>query len=132
MSKPAEQGGFRVDTRRPHSHSKRRAQWRHVWAVASGMFPLMALFVFLMTQLTLPAPERPRMYPLVLGFLACGMVSLFLFTIAWAARNRRHEISRRNREAKYREQAELLQKERERLEARKKAAEGAGTGGPRA
>ena len=37
MSKPVEQGGFRVDTRRPHSHSKRRAQWRHVWAVASGM-----------------------------------------------------------------------------------------------
>lgn len=121
MSKPVEKGGFRVDTRRPHSHSKRRAQWRHVWAVASGMFPLMALFVFLMAQLTLPAPERPRMYPLVLGFLACGMVSLFLFTIAWAARNRRHEISRRNREAKYREQAELLQKERERLEAQKKA-----------
>jgi hypothetical protein len=130
MSKPVAKGGFRVDTRRPHSHSKRRAQWRHVWAVAAAMFPLMSLFVFLMTQLTMPAPERPRMYPLVLGFLACGMVALFLFTMAWAARNRRHEISRRNREKKYRIQAELLQKERERLGA-KKAAEGT-AGGPKA
>lgn len=118
-----------MDTRRPHSHSKRRAQWRHVWAVASGMFPLMALFVYVMTLLTMPEPERPRMYPLVLGFLACGMVALFLYTMAWAARNRRHEISRRNREEKYRIQAELLQQERARLEA-KKAADAAG--GPKA
>ncbi len=119
-----------MDTRRPHSHSKRRAQWRHVWAVASGMFPLMALFVYLMSCITLPGPARPKMYPLVLGFLACGMVSLFLFTVAWAARNRRHEISRRNREEKYRQQAALLQKERERIEAKKAAATGAG--GPQA
>lgn len=129
MSKPVEQVHFRVDTRRPHSHSKRRAQWRHVLAVASGMFPLMALFVWGMSMVTMPAPARPRMYPLALGFLACGMVSLFFYTLAWAARNRRHEISRRNREMKYRQQAELLQKERERAAAGKGLQAGEGGGG---
>lgn len=129
MSKPVESGHFRVDTRRPHSHSKRRAQWRHVLAVASGMFPLMALFVWGMAMMTMPPPARARMYPLALGFLACGMVSLFLYTLAWAARNRRHEISRRNRERKYQEQAELLQKERERAAAARTPKAGEGGGG---
>lgn len=119
---PVQHSNFRADTRRGHSHSKRRAQIRHVLAVMSGMFPLSALFVFLMAWLRLERPQRELPYKLAIAFLLCGMVSLFFYAIARANKIRRHEISRRNREAKYQRQAEELRKERERMAQRQSQA----------
>lgn len=115
---PVQHRNFRADTSRGHSHSKRRAQTRHVLAVMSAMFPLSALFVFLMAWFRLEEAQRDRPYKLAIAFLLCGMVSLFFYAIARANKIRRHEISRRNREAKYQRQAEELRKERERLAQR--------------
>ncbi|MBP1589459.1 MAG: hypothetical protein IJT88_07650 [Kiritimatiellae bacterium] len=112
---PVQDANFHADTHRGHSHSKRRAQFRHVLAVMSAMFPLGALFIFLMAWFTLEPPQRAQPYRLALLFLAAGMVALFFYAIARANRQRRHEISRRNREIKYQRQAEELRRERERL-----------------
>ncbi len=119
---PVQHRNFRADTSRGHSHSKRRAQIRHVLAVMSAMFPLSALFVFLMAWFRLEEAQRDRPYKLAIAFLLCGMVSLFFYAIAHANKVRRHEISRRNREAKYQRQAEELRKERERLAQRQSQA----------
>ena len=119
---PVQHSNFRAETRRGHSHSKRRAQTRHVLAVMSAMFPLSALFVFLMAWFRLEEAQRDRPYKLAIAFLLCGMVSLFFYAIARANKIRRHEISRRNREAKYQRQAEELRKERERLAQRQSEA----------
>lgn len=121
---PVQHRNFRADTSRGHSHSKRRAQTRHVLAVMSAMFPLSALFVFLMAWFRLEEAQRDRPYKLAIAFLLCGMVSLFFYAIARANKIRRHEISRRNREAKYQRQAEELRKERERLAQRQSQAAG--------
>jgi len=127
--KPVQRHGFRVDTRRHRSHAKQQAKVRHVLAVASGMFPLGALFVWLMAMLRFEAPERAGLYRLAVGFLAAGMVSLLFYSIALAVRNRRHEITRRSREERQRAQAEALRLERERL-AKRHAGETGGEGTP--
>ena len=104
-----------MDTRRHRSHAKQQTKIRHVLAVASAGFPLGALFVWLMALVRLEAPERAPMYRTAVWFLVAGMVSLMLYSIALAVRNRRHENTRRAREARQREQAEALRLERERL-----------------
>ena len=98
--KPVQRSGFRVDTRRHRSHAKQQTKIRHVLAVASAGFPLAALFVWLMALVRLEAPERAPMYRLSMLFVAMGMVSLLLYGIALAIRNRRHENTRRAREAR--------------------------------
>lgn len=104
---------FKVDTSRPHSRSKLRGKIRHILAVASGMFPLMALFIFLMSLFRLE-PERTPYYRLTVIFLGCGMVTLLLYAWARSEKQRRREISARNRELKYRMQADKLRQERAR------------------
>ena len=118
---PVQNANFRVDTSRPRSKTKMRSKFRHVLAVASGMFPLMALFVFAMSLLRLEAQRRPY-YQLSIAFLACGMVALLFYAWARAEKQRRREISARNRERKYQERAEEFRRERERLRQRQAAA----------
>lgn len=118
---PVQSDRFKVDTSRPHSRMKTRAKIRHVLAVASGMFPLMALFVYGMSLLRLEAQRKPY-YQLAIAFVACGMVSLLLYAWARAEKQRRREVSARNRERKYREREEELRREREKILARKAAA----------
>lgn len=113
MNSPVEQSsGFRVDTRRPRSRSKLRSKIRHVLAVAAGMFPLMATFVFI-RSLFLIAEQRRNLYHLAIAFLACGMVALLLYAWTRAEKLRRHEVSARNRELKYRRREEAFQREEE-------------------
>ena len=117
---PVQSDRFKVDTSRPHSRAKTRAKIRHILAVASGMFPLMALFVYGMSLLRLEAQRRPY-YQLAIVFFACGMVALMLYAWARAEKQRRREVSARNRERKYREREEELRREREKIMARKAA-----------
>ena len=117
---PVQTDRFKVDTSRPRSRSKMRSKVRHVMAVASGMFPMMALFIYLMSWFQLPE-QRKGHYTLTLVFLACGMVALLFYAWTRAEKLRRHEISARNRELKYRHREEVfLQEEAKRL-ARKAA-----------
>jgi hypothetical protein len=119
MNSPAEQSvSFKVDTRRPRSRSKMRSKIRHVLAVASGMFPLMAVFVFVMSLLRLPV-ERPPYYKLAIVFFACGMVTLLFYAWTRAEKLRRHEISARNRELKYRQREEAFLREEAKTSARR-------------
>ena len=110
MTYAVQDENFRVDTRRSRSRSKMRAQFRHVMAVAAGMFPLMALFVFAMSFLRLTV-ERPPYHRLAIIFLAAGMVALLLYAWARAEKLRRREKSARNRELKYRERHAQAQAE---------------------
>ena len=121
MSEFELQRQFKVDTSRPRSRTKMRSKFRHILAVASGMFPLMALFIYLMSWLQLPEQRRGH-YMLVVVFFACGMVALLLYAWTRAEKQRRHEISARNRELKYRNREEAFRKEQARLQARKAAA----------
>ena len=98
---------FKVDTSRPHSRVKLRAKIRHILAVSAGMFPLMALFIYLMSWFRLPV-ERKDHYFLAIVFLACGMVTLLFYAWARSEKMRRHEISARNRELRHRELEEAL------------------------
>lgn len=108
MNEPAVQRNhFRVDTTRPRSRSKLRGKMRQVLGVMSGMFPLMALFIYLMSWLRLPV-ERKDHYLLAIIFLACGMVTLLFYAWARSEKMRRHEISARNRELRHRELEESL------------------------
>lgn len=118
---PVQGNHFRVDTSRPRSKTKLRSKIRHILAVASGMFPLMALFVFLMSLLRLEAQRKPY-YQLAIVFLGCGMVTLLFYAWARAEKSRRREISARNRELKYREREEAFQREQEQIRARRAAA----------
>ena len=118
---PVQSDRFRVDTRRPRSRTKIRSKLRHILAVASGMFPLMALFVLGMSLLKLEAQRRPY-YQLAIAFLGCGMVALVLYAWARAEKQRRREVSKRNREQKYREREEELRRQRERNQTRRAAA----------
>lgn len=118
---PVQSDRFRVDTSRPHSRAKTRAKLRHILAVASGMFPLMAAFVYGMSLLRLAAQRKPY-YQLAIAFLGCGMVALVLYAWARAEKQRRREISARNRDRKYREREEELRREREKIQARRAAA----------
>ena len=126
---PVQTDRFKVDTSRPRSRAKARSKIRHVLAVASGMFPLMALFVYAMSLLRLSAQRAPY-YKLIVVFVACGMVSLMLYAWARAEKQRRREVSARNRERKYREREEELRLEREKIRLRKAAAAAAGTAAP--
>lgn len=126
---PVQSDRFKVDTSRPRSRAKMRAKIRHVLAVASGMFPLMALFVYGMSLLRLEAQRRPY-YQLAIVFLGCAMVSLLLYAWARAEKQRRREVSARNRERKYREREEELRREREKIMARKAAAAAPAAGQP--
>ena len=112
---PVQQANFRVDTHRPRSKSKMRSKIRHILAVASGMFPTMAAFVFTMYLLQTPRPRS--LLHLAFVFLACGMVSLLFYAWARSEKIRRHEISARNRELRQRDQAEALRREREKRQA---------------
>ena len=121
-------GHFKVDTSRPRSRSKMRSKIRQVMAVASGMFPLMALFVYGMSLLRLAAQRKPY-YQLAIAFLGCGMVALVLYAWARAEKQRRREVSARNRDRKYREREEELRREREKMQARRAATTAAKTAG---
>ena len=121
MNESPDQPRFKVDTSRPRSRTKLRSKIRHVLAVASGMFPFMALFIYLMSWFQLPEQRRGH-YMLVVVFFACGMVSLLFYAWTRAEKMRRHEISARNRELKYREREEAFRRERERIQARRAAA----------
>ncbi len=125
---PVQSDRFRVDTSRPHSRTKTRAKLRHILAVASGMFPLMALFVFGMSLLRLEAQRKPY-YQLAIAFLGCGMVVLLLYAWARAEKQRRREVSARNRDRKYREREEELRREREKIQAQRAAAAAAKAAG---
>ncbi len=105
-------GNFKVDTRRHRSKSKLRAMVRHVLAVAAALFPVMAGFVYFMSIFRLPVEKAPY-YKLCLVFVACGMVSLLLYALARADKQRRHEVSKRNREMRHQQRIALLQQERE-------------------
>jgi hypothetical protein len=119
MNETGEQHGrFKVDTSRPRSRTKMRSKIRHILAVASGMFPLMALFIYLMSFFRLEV-ERARYYRLSIVFLACGMVTLLFYAWTRAEKLRRHEISARNRELKYRIREEAFLREQAKNEARK-------------
>ncbi|MDR0993518.1 MAG: hypothetical protein LBN38_02980 [Verrucomicrobiota bacterium] len=113
-----QQVDFKVDTRRPHSRAKLRSKFRHVMAVAAGMFPTMGVFVFLMSLFRLPV-ERPPYYHLSLIFFGCGMASLLLYSFARVEKHRRHEESKRLRELKHQQQIEFLRREREATRAPK-------------
>lgn len=118
---PVQSDRFKVDTSRPRSRMKMRSKLRHVLAVASGMFPLMAGFVYGMSLFRLPAQRAPY-YKLIVVFVACGMVSLLFYAWARAEKQRRREVSARNRERKYREREEELRREREKIRMRRAAA----------
>ena len=124
---PVQTDRFKVDTSRPRSRAKARSKIRHVLAVASGMFPLMALFVYAMSLFRLSAQRAPY-DKLIVAFIACGMVSLMLYAWARAEKQRRREVSARNRERKYREREEELRLERAKIQARRAAAAAAATG----
>jgi hypothetical protein len=113
---PVQQANFRVDTHRPRSKSKMRSKIRHILAVASGMFPAMAVFVFLMSLFQHELQRRP-LHQLSAVFLGCGMVSLLFYAWARSEKICRHEISARNRELRQRDQAEALRREREKRQA---------------
>ena len=121
---PVQSGHFKVDTSRPRSKTKLRSKIRHVLAVAAGMFPLMALFVYLMSLFRLE-PQRKPYYQLAIVVLGCGMVTLLVYAWARAEKLRRREISARNRERKYQEREEAFRQEQERIRARRAAAEAA-------
>jgi len=108
---PVQKGDFRVDTRRPRSRSKLRAKIRHILAVAAGMFPVMAVFVYLMALFQIPE-QRRSLHQLAAVFMGCGMVSLLFYAWARAEKLRRREVSARNRELRQRDQAEALRRER--------------------
>ena len=124
---PVQTDRFKVDTSRPRSRMKMRSKIRHVLAVAAGMFPLMAAFVYGMSLLQNPA-QRAQHHKLIVAFVACGMVSLMLYAWARAEKQRRREVSARNRERKYREREEELRLERAKIQARRAAAAAAATG----
>ena len=121
MSEFELQRQFKVDTSRPRSRTKMRSKFRHILAVASGMFPLMALFIYLMSWLQLPEQRRGH-YTLTVVFIACGMVTLLLYAWTRAEKQRRHEISARNRELKYRNREEAFRQEQAEMLARKATA----------
>ncbi len=124
---PVQNNRFKVDTSRPHSRIKFRSKVRHVMAVASGMFPLMALFVFGVSFLRLPIERKPY-NQLSIIFLACGMVTLMFYAWARSEKQRRRDVSARNKELRYQRRAEVAREEEEDLqeEAQRQAQE-AGT-----
>jgi len=115
---PVQKNHFKVDTSRPHSRIKFRSKVRHVMAVASGMFPLMALFVYGVSFLRLPIERKPYNLLTVI-FLACGMVALMFYAWARSEKQRRHEVSKRNKELRYQRRAEAARREDAQRQAQK-------------
>jgi Na+/melibiose symporter-like transporter len=111
---------FKVDTSRPRSRSKMRSKLRHILAVASGMFPLMALFIYLMSWFQLPEQRRGH-YLLAIIFMACGMVTLLFYAWTRAEKLRRREVSSRNLELRHQEREEAFLREQAKLRARQAA-----------
>ena len=103
---------FKVDTSRPRSRSKLRSKIRQILAIATGMFPLMALFVYLMALFQIPE-QRRSLHHLAIIFLGCGMVFALFYAWARSEKLRRHEVSLRNRELKYRAREEAAKREEE-------------------
>ena len=108
---------FKVDTSRPRSRSKMRAKIRHILAVMAGMFPLMAVFTYLMSWFQLPE-QRKGHYQLAIIFFGCGMVALMFFAWARAEKLRRREVSARNRELRQQEREEAFLREQAKRRAR--------------
>lgn len=119
------EGRFKADTSRRHSKSKARAQVRHVLEVGSAMWPLAALFVWIMSLFQNPA-ERAPYYRLALKFVMAGMVFLLGYLWARSEKKRRQAISDRNRALRHRQQYEALQREREAMAAKRIAEQQAG------
>ncbi len=124
---PVQKRDFKVDTHRPRSRSKMRSKFRHITAVAAGMFPLMALFVLIMALFQIEL-QRRGLYKLAVIFFGCGMVSLLMYAWARSEKLRRHEVSRRNRAQRQRDMAAALQREREKRTAAASSAAPAGEG----
>ena len=99
------EGRFKADTSRRHSKSKARAQVRHVLEVGSAIWPLAALFVWIMSLFQNPA-ERAPYYRLALKFVMAGMVFLLGYLWARSEKKRRQAISDRNRALRHRQQYE--------------------------
>ena len=114
-------GDFKVDTSHPRSRTKIRSKIRHILAVASGMFPLMALFIFLMSWFQLPE-QRKGHYLLAIIFLASGMIVLMFYAWARSEKQRRREISSKNRELRHQAREEAFLREQAKIQARKAAA----------
>ena len=115
---PVQKKQFRVDTSRPRSRSKMRSKIRHVMAVASVMFPLMAAFIFIMSWFQI-AEQRRSHYHLAIIFVACGMVTLVFYAWARAENLRRREISAKNRELRQQRREEAFREEEARRQAQK-------------
>jgi Na+/melibiose symporter-like transporter len=120
MSEFELQHQFKVDTSRPRSRIKMRSKIRHVLAVAAGMFPLMALFIYLMSWFQLPE-QRKGHHLLAIIFLACGMVTLMFYAWARSEKLRRREISSKNRELRHQEREEAFRREQAKIQGRKAA-----------
>jgi len=108
---PVKTKQFKVDTSRPHSRSKLRSKVRHIMAVASGMFPLMSLFIVGMAWIHKLPLERAPYYKVAILFLGCGMVALLFYTWLRAENIRRREISQENRERRRQAREEAFQRE---------------------
>jgi len=115
---PVQTKRFKVDTSRPHSRSKLRSKVRHIMAVASGMFPLMGVFIVVMAWFRLP-PERPPYFKLAILFVGCGMVALLWYAWLRAENIRRREISQENRERRRQNREDAFQREAAKAKARK-------------
>ena len=83
--------------KRRHSSQKMRAQFRHVLAVASAIFPLAATFVYLRSLFMLADDTQRTFQKLALYFVIASMVSLLLYAIALADKKTRHERAERRR-----------------------------------
>ena len=111
---------FKVDTSRPRSRSKMRSKIRHILAVMAGMFPLMAIFTFLMSWFQLPE-QRKSHYQVAFIFFGCGMVTLLFYAWGRAEKLRRREVSARNRELRQQEREEAFLREQAKRQARQAA-----------
>ena len=115
---PVQTKRFRVDTTRPHSRSKLRSKIRHVMAVASFMFPLMAAFIYIMSWFQLPE-QRGGHYQLSIIFVACGMVALLFYAWTRAENLRRREISAKNKELRQQRREEGFREDEAKRQAKK-------------
>jgi len=115
---PVKTKHFKVDTSRPHSRSKMRSKVRHIMAVASGMFPLMGVFIVVMAWFRLP-PERAPYYKMAIIFVGCGMVALLWYAWLRAENIRRREIAQENRDRRRQNREDAHQREAAERQAQK-------------
>lgn len=76
---------------------KLRSHFRHIFACASGIFPLAAAFILIRALLFELEPYRKDDYKLALGFFVAGMISLMCYAFFRADKLRRKEKSESNR-----------------------------------